>query len=156
MLRDYFSMEINDLDELVSIPLLLKGYMPCLGKLPGFLLRLGPNVSLPLSARRHGCLRWRVDKVIWNSELECFETFLCELARFYVPPPGIPTPPPGTGSSSSDGSGSSSGEDNQRRVVETVLFPAFRKRLIPARGLLASVAEVANLRSLYRIFERSC
>lgn len=46
MLRDYFSLEINDNGELVSIPLLLKGYMPCLGKLPGFLLRMGPNVSL--------------------------------------------------------------------------------------------------------------
>jgi len=45
MLRDYFSFEINDDGELVSIPLLLKGYMPSLGKLPAFLLRLGPNVS---------------------------------------------------------------------------------------------------------------
>jgi hypothetical protein len=46
MLRDYFSLEINDDGELVSIPLLLKGYSPSLGKLPTFLLRLGPNVSL--------------------------------------------------------------------------------------------------------------
>jgi DNA mismatch repair protein MLH1 len=45
MLKDYFSMEINEDGELLSIPLLLKGYMPCLGKLPTFLLRLGPNVS---------------------------------------------------------------------------------------------------------------
>lgn len=45
MLRDYFSLEINDDGELVSLPLLLKGYMPSLGKLPAFLLRLGPNVS---------------------------------------------------------------------------------------------------------------
>ena len=76
--------------------------------------------------------------MIWSSELECFETFLRELARFYVPPPG------------------SGGEGDEGKVVEMVLFPAFRKRLIPTRGLLANVAEVANLRSLYRIFERSC
>jgi hypothetical protein len=44
MLRDYFSLEINDDGGLVSIPLLLKGYSPPLGKLPMFLLRLGPNV----------------------------------------------------------------------------------------------------------------
>jgi DNA mismatch repair protein MLH1 len=45
MLRDYFSIEIDDDGNLVSIPLLLKGYVPCLGKIPAFLLRLGPNVS---------------------------------------------------------------------------------------------------------------
>ncbi|CCX05135.1 Similar to DNA mismatch repair protein Mlh1; acc. no. P40692 [Pyronema omphalodes CBS 100304] len=45
MLRDYFSVDINDEGELVSIPMLLKGYTPCLGKLPSFLLRLGPNRS---------------------------------------------------------------------------------------------------------------
>jgi hypothetical protein len=49
MLRDYFSVDINDEGELVSIPMLLKGYSPCLGKLPSFLLRLGPNVSLTFS-----------------------------------------------------------------------------------------------------------
>lgn len=49
MLRDYFSVDINDEGELVSIPMLLKGYTPCLGKLPSFLLRLGPNVSLTFS-----------------------------------------------------------------------------------------------------------
>jgi hypothetical protein len=47
MLRDYFSLEISDGGELMSIPLLLKGYTPSLAKLPGFLLRLGPNVSNP-------------------------------------------------------------------------------------------------------------
>ena len=54
MLRDHYSLEINDEGELVSIPLLLKGYMPCLGKLPAFLLRLGPNVRLPPRAP-HSC-----------------------------------------------------------------------------------------------------
>jgi len=49
MLRDYFSLEISDNGELVSIPLLLKGYTPSLAKLPGFLLRLGPNVSNPFA-----------------------------------------------------------------------------------------------------------
>lgn len=44
MLRDYFSLDINDEGELVSLPLLLKGYTPSMGKLPSFLLRLGPNV----------------------------------------------------------------------------------------------------------------
>lgn len=45
MLRDYFSLDISDDGNLHTIPILLKGYMPSLGKLPAFLLRLGPNVS---------------------------------------------------------------------------------------------------------------
>lgn len=44
MLKEYFAMEITESGELTSIPLLLKGYMPSLGKLPSFILRLGPNV----------------------------------------------------------------------------------------------------------------
>jgi DNA mismatch repair protein MLH1 len=44
MLRDYFSLEIDE-GRLVTIPLLVKGYRPDLGKLPAFLLALGPNVS---------------------------------------------------------------------------------------------------------------
>lgn len=55
MLQEYFSMEITDSGDLVSIPLLLKGYMPNLGKLPSFILRLGPNVSPvfpPLSTKK--------------------------------------------------------------------------------------------------------
>lgn len=47
MLRDHYSLDINDAGQLVSIPLLLKGYTPNLGKLPSFLLRLGPNVCPP-------------------------------------------------------------------------------------------------------------
>ncbi|KAI5820984.1 hypothetical protein BZA77DRAFT_300472 [Pyronema omphalodes] len=128
MLRDYFSVDINDEGELVSIPMLLKGYTPCLGKLPSFLLRLGPNVT-------------------WTSELECFETFLRELALFYVPAPSSDAP----GSSESESEASSIA-----KIVETQLSPAFRKRLIPTRELLGAVTEIADLKGLYRIFERSC
>ncbi|KAL7269136.1 DNA mismatch repair protein Mlh1 [Rhizina undulata] len=153
MLKDYFSLEINDESELVSIPLLIKGYMPALGKLPAFLLRLGPNVD-------------------WNSEQECFDTFLRELALFYVPeplPPPLPVPSSrlsGTPSGAVDvesGLGATAIEreiENRRRAlemaVETVLFPAVRRRLIPGKDLLNGVTEVADLKGLYRIFERSC
>lgn len=44
MLKEYFSMCINDNSELETIPLLLKGYTPNLDKLPLFLMRLGPEV----------------------------------------------------------------------------------------------------------------
>ena len=66
MLKEYFSLEISDEGRLLSIPLLLKGYMPSLTKLPRFLLRLGPFVD-------------------WTDEQKCFESFLRELSSFYVP-----------------------------------------------------------------------
>lgn len=211
MLKDYFSLEINDAGELVTIPLLLKGYMPCLGKLPSFLLRLGPNVSAAgdgwrpntickaVPAKRHLIGTANSEQVDWTSELECFETFLRELALFYVPE-ALPGPTNTSVGREDDatvtgGEGGSNGKGGvvatntvattttlvatsndldfqvptgredpavmvRRReisaTVETVLFPAFKKRLIPTNDLLRCVTEIANLKGLYRIFERSC
>ncbi|RMZ90294.1 hypothetical protein DV736_g2482, partial [Chaetothyriales sp. CBS 134916] len=67
MLKEYFSLQISDDGQrLEAVPLLLKGYTPCMAKLPTFLLRLGPYVD-------------------WTDETACFRTFLRELAAFYVP-----------------------------------------------------------------------
>ncbi|KAL0633304.1 DNA mismatch repair protein Mlh1 [Maublancomyces gigas] len=154
MLKEYFAMEITESGELTSIPLLLKGYMPSLGKLPSFILRLGPNVD-------------------WNSELECFDTLLREIALFYVPeilPPGPESPPAATQAAAATGDENSNPNDDGgwgdaavaarrdelKRSVEAVLFPAVKKRLIAPKTLLRGVTEVANLKGLYRIFERSC
>jgi DNA mismatch repair protein MLH1 len=41
-----------------------------------------------------------------------------------------------------------------RRAVEYKLFPACKARLVATRGLLKGVVEVANLKGLYRVFER--
>ncbi|KAG0123716.1 hypothetical protein HOY82DRAFT_574559 [Tuber indicum] len=148
LLKEYFSMEITEQGELVSIPLLLKGYMPSLGKLPSFILRLGPNVD-------------------WYSELECFDTFLRELALFYVPEilPKVDTSSDspdnnnegeGGGGSWRDATALAKRKDELNRAVETILFPTFKRRLIAPPPLLQGVTEIANLRGLYRIFERSC
>ncbi|CAZ81045.1 unnamed protein product [Tuber melanosporum] len=47
-------------------------------------------------------------------------------------------------------------KDELNRAVETILFPTFKRRLIAPPPLLQGVTEIANLRGLYRIFERSC
>ncbi|KAF2143625.1 uncharacterized protein K452DRAFT_267856 [Aplosporella prunicola CBS 121167] len=141
MLAEYFSMEISADGLLRAIPLLVKSYTPPLAKLPQFLLRLGPFVN-------------------WVQEKECFETFLRELAAFYVPE-ALPPPPPSP-SSSTDGEASVEEEDQAvaarrahvERALEHTLFPAFRARLVATRGLLKGVIEVANLKGLYRVFER--
>ncbi|KAF9782020.1 hypothetical protein IL306_011780 [Fusarium sp. DS 682] len=137
MLLEYFSLEISPAGELISLPLLIKGYTPPLVKLPRFLLRLGPSVD-------------------WTEEKTCFESFLRELATFYVPEqmPALP------------GDAQSFREENIpdelqarrqhiRHAIEHVFFPAFKARLVATKSLMEDgVLEIANLKGLYRVFER--
>lgn len=149
MLAEYFSFEVSEDGELISIPLLMKGYTPSMTKLPRFLMRLGPCVN-------------------WNKEKACFHTFLRELASFYVPEQ-LPNDFDATrkrqgtnegGSMDVDDDEENSREEIKRRkediarVLEHVLFPAFRARLVATKGLLSGVVEVADLKGLYRVFER--
>ena len=135
MLLEYFSFEISEDGDLITIPLLLKGYIPSLAKLPSFLLRLGPHVN-------------------WMDEKECFATFLRELASYYVPEQLPPSPGPEDQEEDLD-EGIKVRRNEIRRVVEDVLFPAFRARLIATKSSMkGGVLEVANLKGLYRVFER--
>lgn len=151
MLDEYFSMQIGADGALRTIPLLLKGYVPSLAKLPRFLLRLGPYVD-------------------WSSEEECFRTFLRELAAFYTPEQlPIPRTPSSSNDSSTDPAPggisdiSTTGEDDpliqtrraqMARMLEYAVFPALRARLVATTRMLRSVVEVADLKGLYRVFER--
>lgn len=138
MLLEYFSLEVSPAGELLSIPLLLKGYTPSLAKLPQFLLRLGPHVN-------------------WTDEMLCFETFLKELATFYVPEQ-LPTLP----GSGGDGEAEENIPDEIkarrtqiRHAVEHIFFPAFKARLVATKSFMkGGVLELASLKGLYRVFER--
>jgi DNA mismatch repair protein MLH1 len=142
LLQEYFSMEITGQGELCSIPLLMKGYTPSMAKLPQFLLRLGPYVN-------------------WNEEKGCFQTLLRELASFYVPE-SLPLPPSAAPNGNGKGKERIAEEDPEiaarrvkvREAVEHVIFPACKARLVATKGLLTGVMEVANLKGLYRVFER--
>jgi DNA mismatch repair protein MLH1 len=156
MLEEYFSLEISPDGHVHSIPLLLKGYTPSFAKLPRFLLRLGPYVN-------------------WTSEEDCFRTFLRELAAFYTPEQ-LPSPPPSSHPPSALGASTpveeepqqeESGEgdreedfairarrDQLARMLEHVVFPALGARLVATTRLLSGVVEVADLKGLYRVFER--
>jgi DNA mismatch repair protein MLH1 len=107
-------------------------------------------------------------KVNWNSEQECFDTFLRELAYFYVPGPGpllVPSTPPGhTGD---DDAGKDKDDHNvnvqqqeeastaEKWQIEHVLFPAMKRYLIAPKSLLTrDVVQIASLPDLYRVFER--
>jgi len=129
MLDEYFSVRFNEREELESLPMLLKGYTPNLDKLPLFLMRLGPQIN-------------------WTSELECFQTFLRELAYFYCPEylPGQPDHP-------TDGDKSAAKAESWQ--VQHVVFPALRKYFVAPKILLdRDVVQIANLPDLYKVFER--
>jgi len=186
MLKEYFSLEIDDDGNILTIPLLIKNYMPCMAKLPTFLLRLGPFVN-------------------WADEQECFRTFLTELAAFYVPErlpqlkvkssdnthstkdssstthpstaepddpdtemadnenpeeeqtPSKQTPPKQTVQAAETGEEDAYTTKRRQEIehaLEHVLFPAIRSRLLATKGMLRGVVEIANLKGLYRVFER--
>ncbi|KKZ67884.1 DNA mismatch repair protein MLH1 [[Emmonsia] crescens] len=202
MLEEYFSLSISEDGNLLSIPLLLKGYMPSLAKLPRFLLRLGPYVD-------------------WTDEEACFRTLLRELAAFYtpeqlpispltiIPPsasnastknmphkgetatatvttinPSQPTSPSetcnddptstNTTTTSERAESHNNSQNNtskqqqppsedesivRRRsqlswMLEHVLFPSLRSRLVATNDLVRGVVEVADLKGLYKVFER--
>ncbi|KAI4086961.1 MAG: hypothetical protein LQ344_007130 [Seirophora lacunosa] len=136
MLLEYFQMEVSESGELVSIPILIKGYVPAMFKLATFLMRLGPCVN-------------------WTEEKACFHTFLKELAAFYTPQQ-LPRDKSNeeameTGDVQTDAlQDQISSADEMAHVLEHVLFPALKARLIATRGLLKGVIEVANLKGLYK------
>jgi len=144
MLAEYFSLEISSEGEILALPLLMRGYTPSMAKLPRFLLRLGPHVD-------------------WEDEQGCFQSFLRELASLYVPGPLLPLPEEKRGDQSTDEELEQDAEQAQELVakhqklewqMEHLFFPAFKARLVTTRGMLKGMIEVANLKGLYRVFER--
>lgn len=135
MLLEYFSLEVSPTGELLSIPLLIKGYTPSMAKLPQFLLRLGPYVN-------------------WTDEQLCFESFLREVATFYVPEQ-LPSLPGNDQAEEDVPDEIKARRAHVRRAVEHVFFPAFKARLVATKSFMkGGVLELANLKGLYRVFER--
>jgi len=183
MLREYFSLGITIEGMVDSLPVLIPDFTPNLDKLPLFFMRLGPQVSslvhiaqsllFPGGDRRSLGLTKKI-KVNWNSEQECFDMFLRELAYFYVPGPGPLLVPPAAASTSSpngddddtDATGDKDDDDhaasNARREeasekwqIEHVLFPAMKRYMTASKSLLTrDVVQIASLPDLYRVFER--
>ena len=155
MVMEYFSIGITPEGQLTQIPLLLRSYLPSLELLPSFLHRLGTQVD-------------------WACEKACFGGVVREIAAFYVPESYrsqnldayMARAPPADdqgGAINADPNFKSPGfiaqDDREREIersLESVLFPAVKKRLIATKKMAAErrVIEVANLPDLYKIFER--
>ncbi|RKO85788.1 DNA mismatch repair protein [Blyttiomyces helicus] len=130
MLEEYFSFKVSEEGDLLALPVLLKGYMPNVSKLPRFLLRLKSEVS-------------------WETEQQCFETFCRELAEFYAVEAPIALPDAADESIDEEMAG-------YFRSLEHALFPAMKAHLVVPEKMAASgaVLQLANLPDLYRVFER--
>ncbi|KAI8580020.1 hypothetical protein K450DRAFT_238976 [Umbelopsis ramanniana AG] len=152
MLHEYFSIRVSENGELLSLPMLIKNYVPTLDKLPLFLLRLGTEVD-------------------WDGEKECFETLAKELALFYCAEPPLREPveenqtdPQGDQEMSESTTSDSTYEKDHKAYlwqVEHLIFPALKFQFAAPKSLAASsgpgsghVVQLANLPDLYKIFER--
>lgn len=135
MLREYFCLGITPDGLVETLPMILRDYTPNLDKLPLFLMRLGPQVD-------------------WTSEQACFDSFLRELAYFYVPEPLVPEVEAQDGAADADAN-EKAAEKATTWQIQHVLFPAMARYMVAPKSLLdRDVVQVANLPDLYRVFER--
>ncbi len=96
-----------------------------------------PDLStLPIMLLRLG------SEVDWNSEKGCFDSFLREMALFYTVRTDICENDSKTVSS------------NYRQMLEHILFPAFKRHLMPSSDLMKHTRKIVDLPSLYKVFER--
>ncbi|KAI8789646.1 DNA mismatch repair protein Mlh1-like isoform X3 [Biomphalaria glabrata] len=134
MLQDYFSMEIEN-GNLMTLPMLLESYVPCLTELPLYMLHLATEVN-------------------WDSEIECFKSFCEQTAYFYAFKK--------SSVESSDENDSKDSDDESlpknawKWSVEHVIYPAMRQMLLPPKCTEQdrSFIQLANLPDLYKVFER--
>ncbi|ODQ67253.1 DNA mismatch repair protein MutL [Nadsonia fulvescens var. elongata DSM 6958] len=134
MLFEYFTIHITSDGMIVALPLLLKGYIPPINKLPAFIYRLVNNVN-------------------WEVEEACFKNILTELAMFYIPE-CIDECVDNSEDNDNDNERVNPRLQSIKHDLERLIFPAIKKRLIGTKTLLKDIVEVANLPGLYRVFER--
>jgi len=134
MLDDYLSIKIDENGNVLTIPILLEGYVPYFGNLPIFLLRLATEVD-------------------YEDEEECFRTLAKELARFYAVSTDENSQFDEKQHEEIDKNNPSE-TDSWMKVIETVVFPALKSRAKPSKSCITNFVSVANLPDLYKVFER--
>ncbi|KAF9967951.1 DNA mismatch repair protein, partial [Mortierella alpina] len=145
MLREYFSVCITDDGQLSALPMMIKGYVPNLDKLPDFLWRLGSEID-------------------WTGEKACFQTLAKELAIFYSTQPETVEDPRSKDADADDQNMENDDKSPQeiqdaqfQHMVSRLIFPAFKRHFIPPKTLIersGMVVQVAQVKDLYKVFER--
>ncbi len=86
----------------------------------------------------------------WTAEKECFDSFLRELAYFYVPGPAPCFDPAAPKTEEQEAQ-----DKAEQWQVQHILFPAMRRYLTAPKSLLErDVVQIADLPNLYKVFER--
>ncbi|CAO3642255.1 unnamed protein product [Cunninghamella blakesleeana] len=131
MLQDYYSIIITEDGQLKSLPMILRGYIPTMDKLPMFLLRLGTEVD-------------------WEDEQLCLESLSRELAIFYSTEPPLPL--------TDHEDEYKKRHDRYLWQIQHLLFPALKQKFIAPKSIVKDgtsfITKLASLSDLYKIFER--
>jgi len=157
MLEEYFSIKLEKVKVYTSngqkqqqqsvtslrvtgLPILLEGHSPQPHGLPLFLLRLATEVE-------------------WMEEQPCFKEICTELASFYSELPFASNAKPKHDAVDDNEDASEKSEfidDEAKQYVKHTLFPAVSFLLVPPKNFANSgaVVKLANLTSLYKVFER--
>ncbi|KAG0032330.1 DNA mismatch repair protein [Podila clonocystis] len=145
MLREYFSLCITEDGLLSAIPMMIKGYIPNMEKLPDLLWRLGSEVN-------------------WMAEKECFHTLCREIAIFYSTQPERVEEEEQDLDFEQEGAHQPTSKSAQsvydarfQHMISTIIFPAFKKNFVPPKTLIERsgiVVQVAQVKDLYKVFER--
>ncbi|XP_077160023.1 DNA mismatch repair protein Mlh1 isoform X2 [Paroedura picta] len=135
MLREYFSLEIDEHGNLTGLPLLIENYIPSLEGLPMLILRLATEVN-------------------WDEEKECFDGLSKECAMFYAIRQQYIMDESDLNGGQADESGP--GTHSWKWTVEHVLYKTFRTYLMPPKKFTedGTILQLANLPDLYKVFER--
>ncbi|ONH65291.1 DNA mismatch repair protein MLH1 [Cyberlindnera fabianii] len=136
MLDEYFSIGIDvsnpDDPQLTTLPLMLKGYIPSLSKLPMFVYRMGAKVD-------------------WNDEEQCLDGILRQIAMLYTPEyisEGTPE------MDEMQKQVLAQQRYDLNLTMENIIMPSVKRRFLAPHKLKKDVIEIANLPGLYRVFER--
>lgn len=138
MLDEYFSVEIDEKGFIKSIPLLLGLFLMIGEKRLIFLAGIAEKYLPEMTALPLYVLRL-ASEVDWEQEKECFKTFCRETAMFY-----------------SQMKESGVTKQDWKWTTEHVIYPAVKESFLPSKKFLenAAVLQIADLPSLYKVFER--
>ncbi|KAG0003525.1 DNA mismatch repair protein, partial [Modicella reniformis] len=164
-IKELILMALEDEQELMeqkdgllsAIPMMIKGYIPNLEKLPDFLWRMGSEVD-------------------WTAEKACFQTLSRELAIFYSTQPEriqdslteeeeedekeenhVDDNNENRGGGHTHKSPQEIQDSQFQHMVKALIFPAFKKQFIPPKALIENsgmVVQIAQVKDLYKVFER--
>ncbi|KAI8068681.1 histidine kinase-like ATPase [Gongronella butleri] len=146
MLFDYFSISMTADNHLTTLPMLIRGYMPTLDKLPLFFLRLGTEVD-------------------WEDEQQCLDGIARELAILYCAEPPLPPPTSDQGADDRQDGPSDAENDAYKQQhaqylhqVQHLVFPALKTGFVAPKSIVQDgsslITKLASTADLYKIFER--